>query len=112
MSRKGTNPMPPGGKPPAPPGPPRTDTDVLACQVWSLRDALVKVLNTREVEAKAYLAYQTALENFSGGTQRESKAHLAAMAAANNAENEARLLLATMKTPNGYSTDRARSAQP
>lgn len=76
------------------------DWQVLAHQVDSLRAALLKVLDTREKEAGAYFAYHTALDNFSGGAARESRQHLAAMKAASNAEKEARLLLATLKTPN------------
>lgn len=76
------------------------DADVLACQVISLREALLKVLETREKEAKAFLAWQTAYENFSGGARLESRQHLAAMTASSTAEKEARLLLATLKTPN------------
>jgi hypothetical protein len=44
--------------------------DVLRCQVDSLRDALVKVLEAREAEAKATMRYQNARENFSGSTRR------------------------------------------
>lgn len=74
------------------------DRQVLACQVDSLRAALVKVLDTREKEAKAFSAWQVAYENFSGGARLESRQHLAAMTAASTAEKEARLLLATLKT--------------
>ena len=74
--------------------------DVLRCQVNSLRAALVKVLDSREKEAKAFFAWQTAYENFSGGARLEGRQHLAAMTAASTAEKEARLLLATLKTPN------------
>ena len=76
------------------------DAEVLRCQVDSLRDALLKVLDTREKEAKAYFAYQTASDNYTSGAVRESRQHLAAMTAASNAEKEARLLLATLKPPN------------
>jgi len=76
------------------------DADVLACQVGSLRAALAKVLDAREREAKAFFAWQTAYENFSGGARLEGRQHLAAMTAASTAEKEARLLLATLKTPN------------
>jgi hypothetical protein len=76
------------------------DDEVLRCQVDSLRAALLKVLDTREKEAKAHFAYQTALDNYSGGAGRESRQHMAAMTAASNAEKEARLLLATLKPPN------------
>ncbi len=76
------------------------DADVLRCQVDSLRDALLKVLDTREKEAKAHFAFQTASDNYSSGAAREGRQHLAAMTAASNAEKEARLLLATLKRPN------------
>lgn len=76
------------------------DWQVLACQVDSLRAALLKVLDTREKEASAWMSYQNAVENFSGRGQKESAAHQRAMTAASNAEKEARLLLATLKTPN------------
>ncbi len=73
---------------------------VIQAQRDSLRAALLKVLDTREKEAKALFAWQTAHENFSGGARLESRQHLAAMTAASNAEKEARLLLATLKTHN------------
>ena len=76
------------------------DTVVLKMQRDSLRDALVKVLDTREKEAKAWFSYETAKDNFSGRGVVEGKRHLAAMTAASNAEKEARLLLATLKRPN------------
>lgn len=78
----------------------RADMQVLACQVDSLRAALLKVLDTREKEAKAWFAYETARDNFTGGAALESRRHLAMMQAASSAEKEARLLLATLKTPN------------
>ena len=85
------------------------DADVLACQVDSLRDALVKVLDTREKEAKAWFSYETAKDNFSGRGVVEGKRHLAAMTAASDAEKEARLLLATLKRPNAmYTAEPAR----
>ena len=74
--------------------------EVLRCQVDSLRDALVKVIDTREAEAKAWFAWHNAQENFSCRGVKEERAHLAAMTAASNAEKEARLLLATLKRPN------------
>lgn len=79
-------------------------TDVVACQVNSLRDALVKVLDTREKEAKAWFAYETARDNYTGGAALESRRHLEMMQAASTAEKEARLLLATLKTPNAKLT--------
>ena len=75
--------------------------EVLRCQVDSLRDALLKVLETREREAKAWLASHTAKENFSDRGVNEEREHLAAMNAASDAERQARLLLATLKAPNG-----------
>jgi hypothetical protein len=74
--------------------------EVLRCQVDSLRAALVKVLETRDKEAKAWFAYETARNNFSGGARLESRRHLACMNASSAAEKEARLLLATLKPPN------------
>ncbi len=76
------------------------DAEVLRRQVDSLRAALVKVLDTREKEAKAHMAFQTASDNYASGAAREGRQHLAAMVAAINAEKEARLLLLTLKTPN------------
>ena len=73
---------------------------VLAHQVTSLRAALLNVLDARDKEAKAWFSYENARNNFSGRGAVESKRHLAAMTAASNAEKEARLLLATLKTPN------------
>lgn len=78
----------------------RAEVQVLACQVDSLRAALVKVLDTREKEAKAWFAYETARDNYTGGAALESRRHLEMMQAASTAEKEARLLLATLKTPN------------
>jgi hypothetical protein len=60
----------------------------------------VKVLDTREKEAKAHFAYLNASDNYTFGATREDRQHLAAMLAASDAEKEARLLLATLKTPN------------
>ncbi len=77
------------------------DADVLRCQVDSLRTALLKVLDTRDAEAKAHFTYQTALDNYGPeGRAREATNHMRAMTAASSAEREARLLLATMKRPN------------
>ena len=70
---------------------------VLLCQVDSLRDALLKVLDTREAEAKAWFSSNNAKDNFSDRGVKEERLHLAAMTAASNAEKEARLLLATLK---------------
>ena len=78
----------------------RADMQILTCQVGSLRAALLNVLNTREQEAKAWFAYETARDNYTGGAALESQRHLAMMQAASSAEKEARLLLATLKTPN------------
>ena len=41
-----------------------------------------------------------ARDNFTGGAALESRRHLAMMQATSRAEKEARLLLATLKTPN------------
>ena len=79
----------------------QSELGVKRVQVESLSDALRKVLDTREREAKAYFAYQTASDNYTGGSARESREHLAAMTAASNAEKEARLLLATLTPANG-----------
>ena len=73
--------------------------EVLRCQVDSLRAALVKVLDTREKEARAWFSYENANANFSGGARSEAQKHLRAMTAASHAEKEARLLLATLRTP-------------
>jgi hypothetical protein len=70
--------------------------EVLRCQVDSLRDALAKVLDTRERESKAWFSSHNAKENFSDRGVREEREHLAAMTEASNAEKEARLLLATL----------------
>ena len=74
----------------------RADAAVRKCQVDSLRDALTKVLDTRNKEAKAAMSYQVASENFSDSTD-ERKAHERAMFAAGYAETEARTLLLTLK---------------
>jgi hypothetical protein len=73
------------------------DAVVLKMQRDSLRDALVKVLDTREKEAKALFAYQTASDNYTFGAARENRQHLAAMTAASNAERDARVLLLTLR---------------
>lgn len=72
------------------------DAVVLKMQRDSLRDALVKLLDAHDREAKATMRYQHALENFSDSSH-ERKAHERAMLAASDAEREARLLLATLK---------------
>ena len=72
------------------------DNDVLLIQRDSLRDALTKLLDTREREAKATMSYQNARENFSDSSD-ERKAHERAMLAASKAEREARVLLLTLK---------------
>ena len=69
---------------------------VLRLQRDSLRDALVKVLDTHNREAKATMRYQNAQENFSDSTD-ERKAHERAMLAASDAEREARVLLLTLR---------------
>lgn len=73
--------------------------EVLRCQVDSLRDALVKVLDTRNREAAATMSYQNASDNFDD-SRYERKAQQRAMLAASDAEREARVLLATLKRPN------------
>lgn len=75
----------------------RADAAVLTCQVGSLRDALTKVLDTRNKEAKANLSYQNARDNFSS-YGHEILEHERAMLAACSAEREARTLLLTLKT--------------
>jgi hypothetical protein len=72
------------------------DPDVLLMQRDSLRDALVKLLDAHEREAKATMSYQNARENFSDSSD-ERKAHERAMLAASQAEREARVLLLTLK---------------
>lgn len=72
------------------------DALVLKMQRDSLRDALVKLLDTHEREAKATMSYQNARENFSDSAA-ERKAHERAMLAANAAEREARVLLLTLR---------------
>ena len=74
------------------------DAEVLLAQRDSLRDALQKVLDTREREreAKATLSYLTAVDNFSL-SRPELEAHERAMLAASDAEREARVLLLTLK---------------
>ena len=74
---------------------PSMDAVVLLMQRDSLRDALRKVLDTQEREAKARMSWQTARENFSNSSD-ERKAHERAMLAASNAEREARVLLLTI----------------
>lgn len=74
--------------------------EVLRCQVDSLRAALVKVLDTRNREAKAAMSYQNARENFSSSAD-ERKAHERAMLAASDAEREARVLLLTLRSAHG-----------
>ena len=65
------------------------------------RSLLMKVLDTREKEAKAHFTYQTAFDNYGpDGRAREATNHMRAMTAASSAEREARLLLATLRRPN------------
>lgn len=73
------------------------EIQVLRAQCDSLRAALVRVLDTREIEAKAWATYETARSNFSGGAALESRRHLSAMNAASTAEREARTLLVSLK---------------
>ena len=72
------------------------DVVVLKMQRDSLRNALVKVLDTRNREAKAAMSYQSARENFSDSAD-ERKAHERAMLAASDAEREARVVLLTLR---------------
>ena len=72
------------------------DSVVLKMQRDSLRDALVKVLDTHNREAKAAMSYQNARENFSDSIDERS-AHERAMLAASDAEREARVLLLTLR---------------
>lgn len=78
----------------------RADAAVWKCQVDSLKDALLKVLDTRNKEAKAAMSYQVARENFSDSSD-ERKAHERAIFAAGDAETEARTLLLTLKNMSG-----------
>ncbi len=74
------------------------DTVVLKMQRDSLRDALVKVLDTREKEAAATMSFQVALDNYGpDGRAREAMNQMRAMQAASNAEREARVLLLTLR---------------
>lgn len=72
------------------------DALVLKMQRDSLRDALVKLLDAHDREAKATMSYQNARENFSDSVD-ERKAHERAMLAASDAEREARVLLLTLR---------------
>ena len=73
------------------------DVEVLKAQRDSLRSALIKVLDAREKEAKAWASYETARDNYSGGARLESNRHLRAMLASSEAEREARVLLLTIR---------------
>ena len=72
------------------------DTVLLKMQCDSLRDALRKVLDAGDAEAKARMSWQNARENFSSGNY-EAKQHERAMLAASIAEREARVLLLTLR---------------
>ena len=72
------------------------ELEVLRLQRGSLRDALARVLDTHNREAKATMSYQNARENFSDSSD-ERKAQERAMLAASEAEREARVLLLTLK---------------
>jgi hypothetical protein len=72
------------------------ELQVITAQRDSLRDALQKVLDTREREAKAMLAWSNAQNNF-GVCRHERMAHAKAMDAACDAEREARVLLLTLR---------------
>jgi hypothetical protein len=71
--------------------------EVALHQIDALRDALVRVLDTHEKEAKAAESMRVALENYSDGGRREAAVHLCAMMVASEAEKQARALLATLK---------------
>jgi hypothetical protein len=73
------------------------ELQVITAQRDSLRDALKKVLDTREKEARAWFASHNAKENFSDRGVKEERQHLAAMTAASDAEREARVLLLTLR---------------
>ena len=88
----------------------RADMAVLACQVEDLRAALLKVLDTRDKEAKAMFAWRTVVDNFSDDLMFECNAHSRAMMVVSAAEKEARLLLTTLKTPNADLSGRTRSS--
>lgn len=72
------------------------DTLVLKMQRDSLRDALQKVLDCNNSEAKAAISYRNARTNFSNRSG-ERKALELAMLAASDAEREARVLLLTLR---------------
>ena len=72
------------------------DFTVLKMQRDDLAAALRKVLDTHNREAKAAASYQVARENFRDSTD-ERNAHTKAMRAASDAEQEARVLLLTIK---------------
>jgi len=81
------------------------ELQVLRCQVSNLRDALLKVLEARDKEARATASYRVARDNFSAGGRMEAADRLLVLQQlASSAEKEARLLLATLKTPNVNST--------
>lgn len=74
------------------------DWQVLTAQRDALRAALVKVLDSREAEAKAYGSYQVALDNYGAShSHREGMRHTDTMVEASNAEREARVLLLTLR---------------
>lgn len=72
------------------------DATVLKMQRDSLRDALARVLDARNREAKAAMSYRTARENFSS-SDCERQAHARAMLAASDAEREAATLLLMLR---------------
>lgn len=72
------------------------DAKVLMAQRDSLSHALQKVLDAINAEAKARMSWQNARENFSSD-EHESRQHERAMLAASQAEQEARVLLMTLK---------------
>jgi hypothetical protein len=86
--------------------------EILRCQVDSLRDALVKVLDTRKAESLAWLASHNAKESTSDRGAHEEREHLAALDEMLNAEREARLLLATLLPKPGQQANAAGKAHP
>ena len=72
------------------------DPVVLKMQRDNLRDALRKVLDAGDDEAKARMSWQNARETFSSDGY-EAKQHERAMLAASQAEREARVLLLTLR---------------
>lgn len=72
------------------------ELQVYALQRANLRDALVKVLDARNREAKAGMSYRNACESFTSSAM-ELRQYERAMLAASAAEQEARTLLLTLR---------------